>query len=297
LATKAHLRTLAQGPSFFLGLMTSGEMKFEYSNRKGSRPKALPFCCARAMRSLRSQFVRNAGCLTGLAALLLGLPGCQTITGVSSGAQVRIIDASPNANGLDIYPGGVAMAYNLGFGTVSSYVSVSPGASTITADTAGSKQVLTTAAATYAASAQYTVLIGNIAADMQETVLTDQSLPAPAGEISLRVLDQATRYTGGVDVYLVPSGSTLAASAPILTNVLFGSNSGYINVPAGTYSIDLLPTGTAATATTVPTYSGPATAYGVGAARTILLLDNQVLTNPGFQVVIAHDYDSPAATS
>jgi Domain of unknown function (DUF4397) len=249
------------------------------------------------MRSLSSQSVRNAVRLAGLGVLLAGLPGCQTITGVSGSSQVRIIDASPNAPGLDIYQGGLAMAYNLGFGTVTSYVGVSPGVSTITADTAGTKQVLTTAAATYAVSQQYTVLIGNVAANLQQTVLTDQSLPAPSGEISLRVLDQAAHYAGGVDVYLVPSGAALTTAAPILTNVVFGSNSGYINVPAGTYSIVLLPTGTVATSTTVPTYSGTATAYAVGDARTIVLLDNLVLTNPGFQVIVANDYDSPAATS
>ncbi len=147
------------------------------------------------------------------------------------------------------------------------------------------------------------MLIGNVAANLQQTMLTDQSQPAPAGQISLRLLDQATHYGGGVDVYLVPSGATLATAAPIATNVLFGSNSGYLNVPAGTYSIMILPTGTVpvaasgTTPATTPIYSGAATAYGVGAARTILLLDNQVLTNPGFQVVIAHDYDSPTATS
>jgi hypothetical protein len=258
------------------------------------------------MRSLFSQSAQFAGIpvrLAGLAVLLLALPGCQTITGVSTSAQVRIIDASPDAPGLDIYQGGTAMAYNLGFGTVSSYVSVSPGTSTVTSDTAGTKQVLTTAGATYAASAQYTVLIGNVAANLEEKVLTDQSLPAPSGQISMRVLDQATRYSGGVDVYLVPSGSTLATAAPILTNVLFNSNSGYINVPAGTYTIVLLPTGTVptdasgTTPATVPIYSGAATTYSVGAARTVLLLDNQVLTTPGFQVVIARDYDSPTATS
>jgi hypothetical protein len=254
------------------------------------------------MRSLFFQFVRRTAPLAALAVPLLALPGCQVITGVSSSSQVRIIDASPDAPGVDIYQGSLAMAYNLGFGTVTSYVGVSPGVSTITADTAGTKQILTTASATYAASKQYTVLIGNVAANLQETVLIDQSLPAPSGEISLRVLDQATRYTGGVDVYLVPSGTELSLAAPILTNVLFGGNSGYINVPAGTYSIVLLPTGTIpvdATGTipaTKPIYSGTATAYAVGAVRTILLLDNQVLTNPGFQVVIADDFDSPATT-
>ena len=43
---------------------------------------------------------------------------------------------SPDAPGLDIYQNGSAMAYNLGFGTVTSYVSIPAGVSTITADTA-----------------------------------------------------------------------------------------------------------------------------------------------------------------
>jgi Domain of unknown function (DUF4397) len=255
------------------------------------------------MRSLTQSAQRAAARLAGLAVLLAGLPGCQTLTGSSSSSQVRILDASPDAPALDIYQGGSGMAYNLGFGTVSSYVAIAPGASTISANTSGTKQVFTSASASYAASAQYTVLIGNVAANLQETVLIDQSLPAPAGEVSMRFLDQATRYAGGVDVYLVPSGAELATAAPILTNLLFGSNSGYINVPAGTYSIVLLPAGTTpveATGTapaTKPIYSGTATTYGVGVARTILLLDNQALSNPGLQVVIAHDHDSPAATS
>jgi hypothetical protein len=210
---------------------------------------------------------------------------------------VRIIDASPNASGLDIYQAGSALAYNLGFGTVTSYVYINPGISTISADTAGTTQQLVSARATFAASAQYTVLVGNVAASLQETILTDQSHAAPSGEISMRVLDQATNFSTGVDVYLVPSGSTLAGVSPILTNVIFGSNSGYLNIPAGTYTIELLTTGTVPTSTTTPIYTGTQTTYSVGAARTILLLDQQVITNPGFQVVIADDYNSPSSTS
>ena len=242
------------------------------------------------------RFVRDAVRLGGLLLLLSALPGCQNIAGSMPISQVRIIDASPDAPGVDIYQGGTALAYNLGFGTVTSYVSIGPGNSTISADTAGSKQQLTTARETFAASTEYTVLVGNIAAELSETILTDQSGPAPSGAISVRFVDQATRFTTGVDVYFVPSGSTVATVSPILTNVVFGSNSGYMNVPIGTYTLILLPTGTVPVATTVPIYTGAKVTYVAGAARTLILLDQQVISDPGFQVITADDYDSPSTT-
>jgi hypothetical protein len=235
--------------------------------------------------------------LAGLAALLFALPGCQSITGSSLVTQVRVIDASPDAPAMDIYQGGAALAYNLGFGTVTSYVGLAPGTTTITADTAGTKQQLTTAKGTFAPSMQYTMLIGNVAANLTETILTDQSGPAPSGDISVRILDQAIRYTGSVDVYLVPMGQTLSVAAPVVKNMVFGEDSGYINVPADTYSVVLVPTTVFPRGTPVPIYTGPQVAYSPSAARTLVLLDQQVLANPGFQVITADDYDSPAVTN
>ncbi len=225
------------------------------------------------------------------------LTGCQNITGSVPVSQVRIIDASPDAPGIDVYQGGTALAYNLGFGTVTSYVAINPGISTISADTAGTKQQLSTARGTFAASAQYTVLVGNVAASLTETILTDQSAPAPSGQVSVRFIDQATRFSNAIDVYLVPAGSTLAMVSPVLTNVVFGTNSGYINVPSGTYTVILVAAGTVPVATTIPIYTGAKVTYATGAARTLILIDQQVITSPGFQVITAADYDSPALTS
>jgi hypothetical protein len=244
---------------------------------------------------------RLASRLGGLALVLAALPGCQNITSAMPVSQVRVINASPDVPGLDIYQaaagqsvlgqGGSALAYNLGFGTVTSYVSVAPGHSTIAAVSAGSKQQVTAARGSFAASGQYTVLIGNIAGELTETVLTDQSLPAPAGQISVRVLDQATRFASAVDVYLIPSGPTPANVSAVMTNAVFGTNSGYINLPAGTYTLAVLPAGTAPGAATVPIYTGAKVTYAAGAARTLILLDPPTSEGPGFQVITAEDYD------
>ena len=209
--------------------------------------------------------------------------------------QLRIVDASVDSPGLDIYQNGTALAYNLGFGTVTSYVPLAPGAYTIAVDRAGSSQVLTSAKQTIATGKTYTAIIGNVTASLQETILTDQSTPAPTGQISVRVIDQATRV-GAVDIYLIPSGGKLITTLPFVQNVTFGTNTGYINVPFGTYAIAVVPTGTVPIATTVTLLTGAQVGYSAGAVRTLILIDQQLVTTPGVQVITANDYDSPSAT-
>jgi hypothetical protein len=226
------------------------------------------------------------------------LSGCQAVVTSTPQSRVRIIDASPDAGGLDIYEGSSALAYNLGFGTLTSYISFAPGNYTLAADIAGSRQMVSSSKASLVASAQYTVLIGNSAANLQQLVLTDQSQGAPTGQISLRFLDQATRI-GAVDIYLVPAGQTMAGVKPLLTGVVFNTNTGYLNVPSGGYSVFIVPTGTTPDSTTVAAYSGTQITYASGAARTIVLIDEQVVTTPapGLQVITADDFDSPTTTS
>ncbi|MHB1022004.1 MAG: DUF4397 domain-containing protein [Acidobacteriaceae bacterium] len=222
-----------------------------------------------------------------IAGLCCLMPGCTSITGSQSLSQVRIIDASPDAPGMDVYEGSNVIAYNLGFGTVTSYVPITPGTKTVTMDTAGSKQKLVSATALFGTSKQYTVLVSNIAADLQEQVLTDQSSAAPTGEIAVRFVDEATQI-GAVDIYLVPSGAKLADTNPILTGMTFPTVGGYINVPTGSYSIVVTSAGTS-----TALYTGNTVAYAAGAARTFVLLDQQILNKPAVNVITATDYDSP----
>jgi hypothetical protein len=234
----------------------------------------------------------------GASALgLISLAGCQSVD-VNAGnvAQVRFIQASPDAPGIDFYANNAAEAYNVGFGYGTSYVPVAPGNYTITADKADTRTVLASAGQGMAIGQQYTVLVGNTVSSLQETILTDQSTPAPSGEISVRLIDEATR-AGAVDVYLVPSSGKLTTTA-LLTNftgLTFGTNTGYVNIPAGTYAIAVVPTGTVPVSTTVTLLSGPQVGYAVGAVRTVVLIDQQVTTTPGVAAFVADDYDSPTS--
>jgi hypothetical protein len=248
------------------------------------------------MRVIHFHLARKAVCLAAMAVALATLSGCQGIVSTPVLSQVRVINASPDAPGLDIYQGTGAVAYNLGFGTITSYVPITPGTYSISANSAGTSQVLSTSKNTFALDTQYTVLIGNAAASLQETIFKDQSQAAPTGQVSLRFIDQSTR-AGGVDIYLVPAGQKITAVSPLFTNLTFGISTGYLNVPTGTYTIVMVPAGTVPNSTTVAMYNGSQVAYTSGSASTVVLIDQQVVTSPGLQVITANDYESPTATN
>jgi len=240
-----------------------------------------------------SATARRALTLGGLGLLLAGLPGCQSIdVNAPTVAQVRFINASSDSSGFDFYANSSALAYNVGFGYITSYIAESPGTYTLAADTPNTRQTLVAANAGLANGHQYTALVSNISASLQETVYVDQSQPAPSGQISVRVLDEATRV-GAVDVYLVPSNGKLSTTSPFVTNLSFGSSSGYLAIPASTYAIAVVPTGTVPVSTTVTLLTGAQIGYASGSVRTIVLIDQQLVTSPGVQAIVASDYDSP----
>jgi len=96
---------------------------------------------------------------------------------------------------------------------------------------------------------------------------------------------------GAVDIYLIPTGSTLITTLPLLTDITFSTNTGYLNIPANTYTVAMVPTGTVPLATTLTLYTGPQVAYASGAVRTFIMTDQQITTIPGLQVVTAKDVD------
>jgi hypothetical protein len=240
---------------------------------------------------------RRAVCAVMLLAAL-GLSGCQGITMTS--AQLRVIDASPDAGVIDSYQNSSALAYNLGFGTMTSYIPMSPGAYNLAAEKAGTRQTLVANNETLAPNRQYTEIIGAGLANLQQTFLLDQSTPAPSGRIAVRVINETTR-SGAVDVYLVPQASPFgkgSSLSPLAINLGFGANSGYVDLPEGTYAIDVVPTGAALASSTVTLLSGAQLAYVSGTVRTVVLIDQQTpgtqhaAVPPGVQAIVADDVDA-----
>jgi hypothetical protein len=217
--------------------------------------------------------------------------GCQSIDmSPENAAQVRVIAASPDAGSMDFYAGGAALAYGVDFGAASTYVPLPSGNVRLSANSANTSQMLIVSNAPLVAGRQYTAVVTNVAASLQETVYADQTTPAPTGDVAVRVIDAATR-AGNVDLYMVPANGKLTATAAVRAGVTFGASTGYVLVPAGTYSLVVVPAGTAPTNQALPLMTGAQTSYVAGAVRTVVLVDHPNPTVPGVDSITANDYD------
>ncbi len=229
----------------------------------------------------------------GLLGLCLTATGCQSLSSTGASARVRVIDVSPDTPAVDIYQGNAAVAYNLGFGTVTSYLPLAPGSSTITVDVAGSRQVLSSIEGSFNADAHYTVLVSNPAANLQQMILTDHGVAATLKATpSIRFIHQASR-TGAVDIYLVPAGQRLTSVTPAIANLAAGSNTGYVAVPSCSCTTVILPAGTPPSTAAAVVHNGAQGEYGSGSARTVVLVDAPPAAASGVQVITTTDAEPP----
>lgn len=229
-----------------------------------------------------------AAAVAGSLSVALGISACQSVQGFTPTALVRVIDASYIAPAANVYVENQLFAGNAGQGTITNYGTVKPSATAAIKVTpvSGSTPAVT-AAATLNASTQHTVFItdnGAAATQYIVTVLEDQSTPAASGHSSFRFLNQAPR-TGAVDVYMVPSGSTLADSTPLCTDIKVGATCGYISFASQSVTMVITPTGVTTAKTN---YSDALTLTG-GEVRTVVIVDSQLTTNPPLSALVAND--------
>lgn len=233
-----------------------------------------------------SRFVLAA---CGSLALSLGLAGCTDVAGYTQPSLVRVIDASYIAPAVNVYVEKTLFAGNIGEGYISNYGPISPSpAAEVDVTQANGGAALVTAAVTLNGGAQHSVFITDNGATPTEyllTVLEDQQTAAAAGHSAFRFLNQAPR-TGALDVYMVPSGTTLANTIPICTDLPVGSTCGYVSFASQTVTMVIVPTGTV-----TPKYTSTALSLTGGEVRTVVVVDSQLTSNPPVQVVIAKDVD------
>ncbi|MGA2252781.1 DUF4397 domain-containing protein [Terracidiphilus sp.] len=227
--------------------------------------------------------------MAAICALLaaFGLAGCQTVQGFTATALVRVIDASYIAPPANVYVENQLFAGNIAQGYISNYGTVTPSAATVVKVSPVTGTTPTaSAAATLNAGTQHTVFItdnGQSSTQYVLTVLEDQDTAAAIGHSAFRFLNQAPR-TGGVDIYMVPSGSTIADAVPLVTNLAVGASTAYISFSSQTVTMVITPTGTI-----TPSYTSAALALTGGEVRTVVIVDSQLTTNPPVQALIADD--------
>jgi Domain of unknown function (DUF4397) len=229
--------------------------------------------------------------VASLAGSLL-LVGCQTVSGFSAVSLVRVIDASYNAPAINVYVEGTLLAANLGQGSITTYGGFGPtNNAPVKVTTASTTTPLVTSNATLVANKSQSVLVSDINAVYQVTVLEDQSTPAPSGHSEFRLLNQAPS-TGPVDVYFLAgtSATVFATAKPVITALAVGATSGYVTIPSSTLFMVIAPAGTTLSTTATTIYSSGALPLVGGEVRTVLIVDPILVTEP-VQVYIADDVD------
>lgn len=254
--------------------------------RWGYIPQSKGSMAAAARRKRKTDWVRL--CTTALVAALPVLAGglmtgCQNVQGSSPQTMVRVIDASYNAPAIDVKVGTTPIATNIAAQTITNYAFLPPQNGTVYIYPTQTTKASASTPGQFLASEQHSLFLTDSGAGYTAAILTDQVTAPPAGYFSVRFLQQAL-LEGAVDVYLVPSTSTLSGSKPLLSNVAAQTISGYINVPAGTYTVVVTPTGVV-----TRSYSSASITFAAGQVRTMVIMDAQLTTNPPVTVVIGND--------
>ena len=231
--------------------------------------------------------LRLAAAVTASLAVAFGLVSCVNVASYTQPSLVRVIDASYIAPAVNVTVGGVMLASNIGEGSITSYGTVAANSASpikVTEATGGSALVTTTG--TLLAGHHHSVFLTDNGAATKSyivTILEDQHVAAASGHSAFRFLNQAPKI-GAVDVYMIPSSSTLANSTTLVSNLASGASTGYVSFTSQTVTMVIVPTGQ-----TSPKYTSASLALTGGEVRTVLIVDTQLTTNPPVDVYVADD--------
>jgi hypothetical protein len=226
-----------------------------------------------------------AGPVTLAAALTLS--SCVNVATYTQPTAVRVIDASYIAPAANFTVNGQLLAANVGSATITPYGTMSPSvAASINMTAATGGPALLSASTPLLAGNQYSIFLSDSIGTSTAyliSVLQDQQTQAPTGRAAFRFLNQAVT-TGAVDIYIVPAGTAIANAAPLVTNLPVSGPVSYVNFQAQTVTMIITPTGV----TTSGLISNPIPLIG-GEARTVLIVDAKLTSNPPVTAIMADD--------
>jgi hypothetical protein len=186
--------------------------------------------------------MRRALRVIGTAVLLTGtiLTGGAAQAAPGDNGLLRLAHLSPDTPEVDVYVDAVAdpeagiTLEGVGYGTVSDYQDVPPGTYTVSMREAGADPatppVLSTTVEVTSASARTVAGVG-LFADLGLEIIEDSLATPPAGQARMRVLAAASNAET-LDV-------TLSDGTAVATGLAFASTSDYVDVPAGSASLQV----------------------------------------------------------
>jgi hypothetical protein len=217
-----------------------------------------------------------------LFAMVLALVAVMPASARPAGAgtvEVRVAHFSPDAPNVDVYVDGARILSNVPFSAVSDYLSIRPGRHTFAITPAGSSTIVISASAHLRPGRASTIAAVGLLADgsLRATIYEDD-VCAPAGNAKVRAIHAAPDVPA-VDVTL-PDGTVL------ISNLSFPNASGYLEVPAGAYTLQVRLAGTSTVALEIAAVVMAGQSYSIAALGT--LADNSIMLMPYADRVLDH---------
>ncbi|MFN8623251.1 MAG: DUF4397 domain-containing protein [Chloroflexota bacterium] len=191
------------------------------------------------MRTTRPTFLAGIAAVSLLALSAIGV-GAQSPSAAPAGdsAWVRVLHGSPDAPAVDIYADGAEVLSDVPFGVISDYLQVPAGEHQIQVFAAGADpmkdKAVIDAALTFEAGTKTTVAATDKLANITPQVIADA--PAPVADSAQIRVVHLSADAPAVDV--APDGGD-----PIVTNLAYPNATDYLTVPAGSYDLEVRPTG------------------------------------------------------
>ncbi|GAB4424448.1 MAG: DUF4397 domain-containing protein [Chloroflexi bacterium OHK40] len=179
-------------------------------------------------------------------ALLMALAIIPAAFAQSGTAKVRVLHASPDAPAVDVYVNGNRALSNVEFFTASDYLDLPAGTYQVQVTPAGqpASAAVIDASATIEAGKAYTIAATGQLASIAPTIIEDDLSAPAAGNAKVRVY-HFSPDAPAVDVK-VAGGDTL------ISNLAFPDASDYLEVPAGSYDLQVTPAGASAVVIDLP---------------------------------------------
>ena len=168
---------------------------------------------------------------------------CAAVLAVSCGGsgstRIRMVNAVPDQTNLALLIDGTSVAGNVAYGTSSGYMKVSSGSRHVQIEPSGATNVIIDQNLTIPSGTDTTIIAENFSTNPSSAlVLTDDNSAPSSGDFKLRIVNVAPSL-GPVDVYVVAPGTDLNTVSATVSNLAFGSSSGYQSLSAGAYEIEL----------------------------------------------------------
>jgi hypothetical protein len=216
--------------------------------------------------------------LAGLLILISSL-GC----GTSTNTRVRLVNASPDSNGLELLLDSNTSGAVTGvtFGTASKYVTLSSGAHAVQVKDPNAGSAPPSQNLNFVSGTDTTILASSQYALLNVVQLKDNNTAPTTGDVKIRVINTALSI-GPVDVYILSAGTFPGNGIPTYTNVAYQAATGYTEVAAGTYQVYFVPAGQS-----FYSIASDPLALTAGQVRTVVGLDN--INGNGYTAAVLAD--------